>query len=115
MFNFSSFAGFGGLNSKVAYEAMNNADQRMLDHRGSVKPASILSSDQEWEAYQQYKRDQQRLETESHLYADVWIYMCDQEARSEVKPAQEDAERQCAYCGSTRGFDGWNCIACGAC
>lgn len=27
----------------------------------------------------------------------------------------EEPERQCAYCGSNKGFDGWNCIDCGAC
>ena len=115
MFNFTSFAGFGKLSSLVALEAMNNADGRMLVHRTKMDNVFRKGSEEE---YRNWKLERSRLESDSRHYADVWIAIRDYEARLETNTLdgamQVEAKRQCAYCLSTTGFDGWLC-SCGGC
>lgn len=116
MFNFTSFAGFGKLDSLVALEAMNNADGRMLVHRTKMDSIFCQGSKAEYRAW---KLEKSRLESESRHYADTWIAIRDYEARLETGTTEGamrvEVERQCAYCLSTTGFDGWLCRSCGGC
>lgn len=112
MLNFQTFESFGSLNSKIALTALNNAGVRLMLKR-MIPPG--LSFKQKMDLF----GEQMQANKDKQSYEHAWLCALAHEKGSKLVPIETTdpapEERQCGYCLSTRGFDGWNCISCGAC